>query len=62
MKKKFLILALIGLIGQVIGFIGIFISESNNSLMLSLWTFLVFGCIGAIALILDDRYKNNLLK
>jgi hypothetical protein len=62
MKKNFLRLAMIGVIGQIVGFIGIFISESNNSLMLSLWTFLVFGCIGAIALILDDRYKNNLLK
>jgi hypothetical protein len=62
MKKNFLILAMIGLIGQIVGFIGIFISETNDSLMLSLWTFLVFGCIGGIALILDDRYKNNLLK
>ena len=58
MRKKFLILAMIGLIGQLIGFIGIFISESNNSLMLCLWTFLLFGCIGAIALILDNKYKN----
>ena len=62
MKKQFLILAMIGLIGQVIGFIGIFISESNDNLMISLWTFLLFGCVGAIALIFDNMDKNNILK
>ncbi len=65
MKRLNFIIALIGLIGQVTGFVGIFIADSNNQLMLSLWTFLGFGCVGAIALILDAKelkeIPNNIL-
>ena len=55
MKKQFLILALIGLIGQLTGFVGIFVSETGDDLMLSLWTFLIFGSISGIAIILDNK-------
>ena len=55
MKKQFLILALIGLIGQLTGFVGIFVSETSDDLMLSLWTFLIFGSISGIAIILDNK-------
>lgn len=55
MKKLNLIVALIGLVGQVLGFVGIFIADSNDQLMCSLWTFLGFGCVGAIALITDAK-------
>ena len=55
MKKLNLIIALVGLVGQLTGFVGIFVADSNDQLMLSLWTFLGFGCIGAIALILDAK-------
>jgi hypothetical protein len=65
MKRLNFIIALIGLVGQVTGFVGIFIADSNNQLMLSLWTFLGFGCVGAIALILDAKelkeIPNNIL-
>jgi hypothetical membrane protein len=49
MKKLNLIFALIGLVGQVLGFVGIFIADSNAQLMASLWTFLLFGGVGAVA-------------
>lgn len=55
MKKLNLIIALVGLVGQLIGFVGIFVADSNNQLMLSLWTFLGFGTLGAIALITDAK-------
>ena len=55
MKKLNFIIALIALVGQVTGFVGIFVADSNEQLMLSLWTFLGFGCVGAIALILDAK-------
>ena len=55
MKKLNLIIALIALVGQVTGFVGIFVADSNDQLMLSLWTFLGFGCFGAIALITDAK-------
>ena len=55
MKKQFLILALIGLIGQLTGFVGIFVSETSDDLMLSLWTFLIFGSISGIAILLDNK-------
>jgi hypothetical membrane protein len=65
MKKLNLIIAIIALVGQVTGFVGIFIADSNNQLMLSLWTFLGFGCVGAIALITDAKevkeIPNNIL-
>ena len=65
MKRLNFIIALIGLVGQVTGFVGIFIADSNDQLMLSLWTFLGFGCVGAIALILDAKelkeIPNNIL-
>lgn len=62
MKKQFLILALIGLIGQLTGFVGIFVSETGDDLMLSLWTFLIFGSISGIAIILDNKKEKNILK
>lgn len=55
MKKQNLIFALIGLIGQVLGFIGIFVADSNEQLLASLYTFTAFGCIGAVSLLLEKR-------
>ena len=55
MKKLNFIIALIALVGQVTGFVGIFVADSNDQLMLSLWTFLGFGTLGAIALITDAK-------
>lgn len=57
MKRINLIIAIIALIGQLLGFIGILISETKDQLMFSLWAFLGFCLIGAITLI-----KQNLVK
>lgn len=55
MKKLNLIIAIVGLVGQLIGFVGIIVADSNDQLMLSLWTFLGFACIAAIAFITDKK-------
>ncbi len=58
MKKLNFIISLISLVGQLIGFVGIFIADSHNQLMLSLWTFLGFACIGGLSLIFSGE-KNK---
>ncbi len=62
MKKLNFIVALIALVGQITGFVGLFVSETNNQLMLSLWTFLGFACVGAIALITDKKVNEKNLQ
>lgn len=62
MKKLNFIVALIALVGQIAGVVGLFVSETNNQLMLSLWTFLGFACIGAIALITDKKVNEKNLQ
>ena len=53
------IVAIIGLVGQVLSFVGIFVADSNNELMLTLWVFLGFGCVTAIALLTDNIKKEK---
>ena len=59
MKKQFLILAIIGLIGQITGFVGIFVSETGDNLMISLWTFLIFSSICGSAIIFDNKKEKD---
>jgi len=59
MKKLNLIVAIIGLVGQVLGLVGIFIADSHNQLMCSLWTFLLFGVVSAVAFIKDTNKSTN---
>lgn len=61
MKKLNFIVALIALFGQIAGVVGLFVSETNNQLMLSLWTFLGFACIGAISLITDKKVNERIM-
>ena len=62
MKKLNLIIALIALVGELLGFVGIFVADSNEQLMLSLWTFLGFCCVGALALLTDNKKEENNLQ
>ena len=55
MKKLNLIFALITLFCQILAFIGIFVSETNDQLMCSLFSFLGFGTLCGIILILDAK-------
>ena len=55
MKNLNLIFAIITLFCQILGFIGIFISETNDELMCSLFTFLGFGTLCGVILIFDGK-------
>lgn len=55
MKKLNFIVALIALVGQVLGFVGIFVADSNAQFMVNLCTFLGFSSLGAIALITNGK-------
>ena len=56
MKKELFILAVLGIVGQIISLIGIFFySESNDALMINLWSFLGFGSLSAVVLLVDKK-------
>ena len=60
MKKINFIVAIIGLVGQLLGFVGIFISKSNDQLMISLVTFLAYSTLGALALIFNGKENDKI--
>jgi hypothetical protein len=63
MKKELFILAVLGIVGQIISLIGIFFySESNDALMINLWSFLGFGCLSAVVLFVDKKQTENKMK
>jgi hypothetical protein len=56
MKKLNLIIALyLGLVGLILGFIGIFISTTDDQLMCSFFTFLGFACVIGVCLVVNDK-------
>ncbi len=63
MRKELFILAVLGIIGQIISLIGIFFySESNDALMINLWSFLTFGCLSAVVLFVDKKQTEKKMK
>jgi len=63
MRKELFILAVLGIVGQIISLIGIFFySESNDALMINLWSFLTFGCLSAVVLFVDKKQTENKMK
>jgi hypothetical protein len=57
MRKDILTLAIIGIIGMVISLIGVFISVTNDSLLLSLWSFIGFSLLACGVLVIDKRIR-----
>lgn len=63
MKKELFILAVLGIVGQIISLIGIFFySESNDALMINLWSFLGFGSLSAVVLLVDKKQTEKKMK
>jgi hypothetical protein len=63
MKKELFILAVLGIVGQIISLIGIFFySESNDALMINMWSFLGFGSLSAVVLLVDKKQTENKMK
>jgi len=62
MKKQFLILAILGMIGQFVGLVG-FCSANNNDQSLNyMYLFVVSGVIGVGALHLENYYTKKINK
>jgi hypothetical protein len=62
MRKDILTLAIIGMIGMigmVTSLIGIFISVTNDSLLLSLWSFIGFSLLACSVLLVDKNITEN---
>ena len=56
MKKELFILAVLGIIGQIISLVGIFFySETEDALIINLWSFITFSCLSAIVLLVDKK-------
>lgn len=63
MKKELFILAVLGIIGQIISLVGIFFySETEDALLINLWSFLIFGTLSAIVLIVDKKQTEKKIK
>jgi Na+/citrate or Na+/malate symporter len=62
MKKQFLILIILGMIGQFVGLVG-FCSANNNDQSLNyMYLFVVSGVIGVGALHLENYYTKKINK
>jgi hypothetical protein len=65
MRKEILTLAIIGMIGMigmVTSLVGIFISVTNDSLLLSLWSFIGFSLLACSVLFIDKRITEKELR
>ena len=62
MRKDILTLAIIGIIGMVTSLIGVFISVTNDSLLLSLWSFIGFSLLACSVLVIDKKITEKQLR
>lgn len=63
MKKEFIILAVLGIIGQIISLVGIFFySETEDALIINLWSFMSFSCLSAIVLLVDKKQAEKKIR
>jgi hypothetical protein len=62
MRKDILTLAIIGMIGMVTSLVGIFISPTNDALLLSMWSFIGFSLLACSVLFIDKRITEKEMK
>lgn len=62
MRKDILTLAIIGIIGMVTSLIGVFISVTNDALLLSLWSFIGFSLLACSVLVIDKKITEKELR
>ena len=60
MKKQFIILSIVGLVGQVSSLLGILTANNNDQLLLSLYLFLTFGIVGAFGMVMGEKLPKKL--
>ena len=59
MRKSMVALQIISLLGLTMSFISIFIQTDNNKMLISLFTFIGFGCIGMVAVHLQQKIEQE---
>jgi len=63
MKKEILILAILGMVGQIISLIGIFFySETNDSMIINLFSFVAFSLLACVVLLVDKKQQEKKIK
>ena len=55
MRKEYFFLCIVGIIGMVTSLIGILISAKNDTLLLSMWSFIAFSIIACSVLLVDKK-------
>lgn len=53
MRKEFIFLAIVGIVGMVVSLICFFLAETNDSIKFSLSSFVGFGCLACGVLLID---------
>ena len=59
MKTHFLLLSIFGLFGQFIALITIFMGETNEHFLNSIYLFLISSIIGIGSMVLDSKLQKN---
>ena len=62
MRKDIFTLAIIGIIGMITSLIGIFISVTNDALILCLWSFIGFSLLACSVLVIDKKITEKQLR
>jgi hypothetical protein len=60
MRTKLIILASVFLLGQIISLIGLFKAETNDGLLMSMWSFLIFTIFATIVLLIDKKERTTI--
>jgi uncharacterized membrane protein len=59
MKKFILSLQVITIIGMLVSMIIMFNADSNDTIIKSTFTFIGFGCVGVIAILIDEKLNKK---
>ena len=59
MKKSFIILAVVSIIGMIVSLIGICNSITNDGMLLSLYSFMGFSLVACGVLLIDKRIQEK---
>ncbi len=62
MKKSFIILAVVGIIGMIVSLIGVFNSITNDGMIFSLWSFMGFSLVACGVLVIDKKQEEKRLR
>ena len=60
MRKSMLVLQIISLLGLTMSFISIFTQTDSHKMLISLLIFIGFGCIGMVAIHLQQKQEQEI--